>query len=219
MFLEFCYSLILGLSQTKETVTKGDILNASTGVNFKESLKKLQDLFPHFDWENSSFDTIRSKISRINNRVNELKRKRNTVKLESFLSEPFELPKAQVETNQTVAINKVILKRNRDLHKQLEHETETQENLSLQIQHFETKTNVLLNLLDLTVEKQKVLYTRVKSQNTDNNALQKECDQWSEKYDKLSKTLDSTLEKLEEHKDKLRSLGIRNTNKKNQKKG
>ena len=59
MFLEFCYSLILGLSQTKETVTKGDILNASTGVNFKESLKKLQDLFPHFDWENSSFDTIR----------------------------------------------------------------------------------------------------------------------------------------------------------------
>ena len=66
-----------------------------------------------------------------------------------------ELPKPQVETNQTVAINKVILKRNRDLHKQLEHETETQENLSLQIQHFETKTNVLLNLLDLTVEKQK----------------------------------------------------------------
>jgi hypothetical protein len=62
MFLEFCYSLILGLSQTKETVTKGDILNASTGVNFKESLKKLQDLFPHFDWENSSFDTIRSNI-------------------------------------------------------------------------------------------------------------------------------------------------------------
>ena len=82
-----------------------------------------------------------------------------------------ELPKPQVETNQTVAINKVILKRNRDL--QLKHETETQENLSLQIQHFETKTNVLLHLLDLTVEKQKVLYTRVKSQNTDNNALQK----------------------------------------------
>jgi hypothetical protein len=40
-------------------------------------------------------------------------------------------------------------------------------------QHFETKSNVLLNLLDLTVEKQKLLYTRVKSQNTDNNALQK----------------------------------------------
>ena len=124
-----------------------------------------------------------------------------------------ELPKPQVETNQTVAINKVILKRNIDLHKQLEHETETQENLSLQIQHFETKTNVLLNLLDLTVEKQKLLYTRVKSQNTDNNASQKECDQWSERYDKLSKILDNTLEKLEEHKDKLRSLDIRNTNK------
>lgn len=58
-----------------------------------------------------------------------------------------------------------------------------------------------------------MLYTRVKSQNTDNNALQKECDQWSEKYDKLSKILDNTLEKLEEHKDKLRSLDNRNTNK------
>jgi hypothetical protein len=57
MFLEFCYSLILGLSQTKETVTKGDILNASTGINFEESLKKLQDLFPHFDWE-FNLDTV-----------------------------------------------------------------------------------------------------------------------------------------------------------------
>jgi hypothetical protein len=42
------------------------------------------------------------------------------------LIEPFEFPKLQVETNQTVAIHKVILERNRDLHKQLEHETETQ---------------------------------------------------------------------------------------------
>jgi hypothetical protein len=57
-----------------------------------------------------------------------------------------------------VILNKVILTRNRDLHKQLEHETETQENLSLQIQHFEKKTNVLLNLLDLTFEKQSVVY-------------------------------------------------------------
>ena len=38
--------------------------------------------------------------------------KRNTIKLESFLSEPFELPKPKVETNQTVDINKVVLKRN-----------------------------------------------------------------------------------------------------------
>ena len=38
--------------------------------------------------------------------------KRNASKLESFLSEPFELPKQKVETNQTVDINKVILKRN-----------------------------------------------------------------------------------------------------------
>ena len=59
-----------------------------------------------------------------------------------------------------------------------------------------------------------MLYTRVKSQNTDNNALQKECDQWSEKYDKLSKKLENTLEKIVEHKDKLRSLGIGSTHKK-----
>ena len=64
-----------------------------------------------------------------------------------------------------------------------------------------------------------MLYTRVKLQNTDNNALQKKCDQWSEKYDKLSKKLDNTLEKLEEHKDKLRSLDIRNTNQKKSKEG
>lgn len=57
-------------------------------------------------------------------------RERETQENQSFLIEPFELPKPQVETNQTVAIHKVILERNRDLHKQLEHETETQENFT-----------------------------------------------------------------------------------------
>ena len=39
MFLEFCYSLMLGLSQAKETVTKGDILNSSTGGKFEEIIR------------------------------------------------------------------------------------------------------------------------------------------------------------------------------------
>jgi chromosome segregation ATPase len=207
----------------KKFPSNGDVITSlHDEYTFPENLKVLQTKFPTSKWENCSVRVLRTKIFRLKNKVRDLKRNKKSEALTDLLSQDFDFPVPKIELptleddsktqklNYLVTKTKDVVYENRQLKRELAEEQEHQNNLNLQISHYEKKVDLLFNVLESCTLKQK----NAMSETNDVKVLEKNCRQWEKKYKELSEKLDKTLESLDMLKEKVKKLDTRNTNKK-----
>ena len=87
---------------------------------------------------------------------------------------------------------------------------QSNENLTLQIQHAERKIDILQNVLEITNDK----YKQVCGAKRESVRLREELEEWEIRYNNLSRQFDNAFEDLHEKKLKLQKQSTRNVNKK-----
>ncbi|VDI71580.1 E1A/CREB-binding protein [Mytilus galloprovincialis] len=206
---------ILGEINTAKILNK-DITEPFQKNVFQQGVVIGKEKFPNLNWDLYDQVVLRTKVNRVVEKVKNL-RKNNKAKLNSFLEQDFHFPVKKpvtssfeyLQENERKRVKEIEKERNRavgenvKLKRQLKETDFNLDNLELQIEHFETKSHILLRLLDIAGEKCK-----------ETLHLKRECKSWEKKYDNLSNQLDTNLDKLQDMNEQLASFGPRNTSRK-----
>ncbi|CAC5376804.1 unnamed protein product [Mytilus coruscus] len=213
IFYECCWSA--GTPLVKQILNK-DITDLFEKEKFQCGVLKGQKLYPGLDWEKCDKLALRIKVNRVVDRVKTL-RKNNKSKLNVFLQSTFCFQKnrsdkitfqylQEEERNRVKDIERNAVKvdsENKTLKRQIKQSNLDLENLEIQIDHYERKSDVLLKLLNIAGEKCKTT-----------KSIQKENRSWGKKFESISNQLDESLEQLDEMKVKFATLGPKNVRRK-----
>ncbi|CAC5401321.1 unnamed protein product [Mytilus coruscus] len=197
-----------GTPLVKQILNK-DITDLFEKEKFQCGVLKGQKLYPGLDWEKCDKLALRTKVNRVVDRVKTL-RKNNKSKLNVFLQSTFCFPEnrsdkitfqylQEEERNRVKDIERNAVKvdsENKTLKRQIKQSNLDLENLEIQIDHYERKSDVLLKLLSIAGEKCKTT-----------KRIQKENRSWGKKFESISNQLDESLEQLDEMKVKFATLG------------
>ncbi|CAC5376806.1 unnamed protein product [Mytilus coruscus] len=152
---------ILGEISTAKIMNK-DITGLFQKNVFQQGVVIGKEKFPNVNWDLCDQVVLQTKVNRVVEKIKTF-RKNNKAKLNSFLEQDFYFPVKKpvtssfeyLQENERKRVKEIEKERNRavgenvKLKRQLKETDFTLDNLELQTEHFETKSHILLRLLDI----------------------------------------------------------------------